>query len=289
LILTGSSAGSLGTQIWSRKLLEEFSWRDAAVIADSYAGIFPVGVQGYMMKNFGLCKSGLLSGGMQFLCITGTVDVQQVYQEAMRWFPEVLFASLDSRIDFVQIAFFKVVHKSLMGYGDSVGPQQFSSMVQNIYGQYNMHPNWVSYSVNSGQHMYLNNDVMYQTTPVGNQITSDHGISSKILELAGTDITGDDTPLVKWLAELPVHKGHSTESHCAGVQPKPITLPPLSLSTSSSGGFLGALRAGASRMANVAKSTTKFLGQKAVNQVASHLGFEINCPDITTKVFLHAD
>jgi len=285
LIITGSSAGALGTQFWARKLLGEFSWKDAAVIADSYAAIFPVGVQGGMMKDFGLCERGLLTDGLHFLCSTGTIDIQQVYEAAMREYPEVAFASLDSKIDFVQIAFFKVVHKSRLGYLDFVGPRDFASMLRTVYSRYNLYPNWVSFSVNDGQHMYLNNDVMYQTTPVGNQVTSRNGMAGKLLAFAGSTINGDDMPLVDWLSEFPVRRGHSVKTHCASVTPKAPELPkPQHLRS----GFLGLITNQIGHIAHTAKDGAQHLVKPVVHTVASSLGFELSCSSLAhSKVFTH--
>jgi len=283
LIITGSSAGALGTQIWSRALLGEFSYRAAAVIADSYAAIFPVGVQGGMMKSFGMCNNGLLTNTLSFFCNTGTVDVQRIFERAMWEYPKVAFANLDSKIDFVQIAFYKVVHKSRLGYMDHVGPRHFASLIMSEYDRYNMKPNWVSYSVNCGQHMYLNNDVMYQTSPVGDQVTTKRGAVGKFLSLTGNEISGDETPLVDWLAEFPVREGRRTETRCAGLKPKP---PAPSAPAPSGGGLLGIFARHVHTVASVAEGVTKTALSTGVTHVASQLGFELSCsPMAAGKTF----
>merc|ERR1719422_897221 len=53
--IAGSSAGALGTMAWSNYLLSAFEYRKAAVIVDSYMGVFPSGTQGPTIKNFGAC------------------------------------------------------------------------------------------------------------------------------------------------------------------------------------------------------------------------------------------
>merc|ERR1712151_50286 len=104
---TGSSAGSLGTQVWAATLLREFRYRNAAVLADSYAGIFPIGTQGPLLKSFGMCDLGLLSAVLKRSCDMETLDVQTIFEAAMHDNPQVAFASIDSKSDAIQIAFYE--------------------------------------------------------------------------------------------------------------------------------------------------------------------------------------
>eukprot|EP00418_Pyrodinium_bahamense_P071153 CAMPEP_0179096446 /NCGR_PEP_ID=MMETSP0796-20121207/44338_1 /TAXON_ID=73915 /ORGANISM="Pyrodinium bahamense, Strain pbaha01" /LENGTH=553 /DNA_ID=CAMNT_0020794165 /DNA_START=31 /DNA_END=1692 /DNA_ORIENTATION=+ len=219
-VVTGSSAGALGAQLWAKTLLREFRYRDAAVIADSYAGIFPIGVQGRIQKESGLCGTELLSGPLLLACQAGTIDVQRIFEDAMHCFPHVAFASLDSKIDEVQIAFFEVIYTSLLKLVDHQLPQkEFSQDLAVIYQRYNMQPNWVSYMVNGAHHMYLPNDIMYKTRP-GSTMVRTSGIVSEAVSFTGLELTGRDTPLVEWLAGFPVQAGGSVRSECRGTKPK---------------------------------------------------------------------
>lgn len=51
----GCSAGSIGAQIWSDNSLNMIKWQKAAVIPDSYAGVFPDGSQGPLIYGFVCC------------------------------------------------------------------------------------------------------------------------------------------------------------------------------------------------------------------------------------------
>lgn len=285
LIITGSSAGALGTQVWSEPLLNMFSYKHAAVIADSYAAIFPFAVQPRMIRDFGVCDTGLLDPGLAFQCKTGTIDVQQIFEHAMRFKPRVAFASLDSKIDFVQIAFYKVVYKSMKGGKDSVGPQDFSQMLNTIYSRYNAYANWVSFAVNDVHHMYLNNKVMYQTTPVGNQVKSRSGLAQKFLEaFADMTISGDDMPLQDWLAEFPVRDGKQAETHCAGVRHKPSV--PSPITPPSGAGLLTGAVTTLSAFASRVKTGVSSAFKPAVRDAAHKLGFDVLCvPLVGEKVF----
>lgn len=50
--IMGSSAGSLGTQLWANKLLKTVKHKKALVVPDSYSGLFPPGTVVYIqMRN----------------------------------------------------------------------------------------------------------------------------------------------------------------------------------------------------------------------------------------------
>lgn len=228
LLLTGSSAGALGVQIWARRLLRIFDYESAAVIADSFAGAFPLGMQGQQQKDVGLCVTGLLPDFLKLQCQAGTVEVQQVYEATMQEFPDVVFASIDSKVDQVQIAFYEVIFMSLLGRADyAVSPQIWTEKLAEIYRRFNLQPNWVSYMVSSANHMFLVRNILYQTRPGGTvpQLRTS-GLVGDGLALAGVELTGHDTPLPEWLAALPVRPGAEARSACRGVGPPRPASPP---------------------------------------------------------------
>jgi len=230
LILTGSSAGALGVQIWARPLLRRLKYESAAVIADSFAGVFPAGVQGRQQLGVGLCNTALLTEIMQEACEAGTLEVQWVYESTMREFPEVAFASIDSKIDSVQMVFYEIAYLTLLGSADyTMSPEIFAAKLAIIYRRYNLQPNWISYMANSGNHMFLPKDILYHTRPGSTELKTS-GLFNYGLELAASvELTGRDTPLTSWLADLPVRSGASASSVCRGVMPHPQGPPPAKL------------------------------------------------------------
>merc|ERR550532_3130971 len=94
--------------------------------------------------------------------------------------------------------------------------------------------------VNAPQHMYLNNKVLYQTTPLGTNVQEKDGLAGSVVKLSGMKITGGDMPLVDWLQQFPVGPGEQVHSQCANLAP---TLPPVATPPPPPGtGFLGALK-----------------------------------------------
>merc|ERR1712048_224900 len=75
-VIAGTSAGSLAAQLWARRLLSDFSYESAAVLADSYSGVFPSDIQGQMQRHIGVCSTGLLSEEMTEHCTAGNLTVQ---------------------------------------------------------------------------------------------------------------------------------------------------------------------------------------------------------------------
>lgn len=227
LIVSGSSAGSLGAQLWARTILGSFKYQAAAVIADSFVGVFPPGVQGPVERDAGLCLTPLLSEAMQVSCQAGMLDVQTVFEDTMRNFPEVTFASIDSKVDIVQMAYYEVIHMTLLKRMDyTLTPETFSAALAALYRRYNEQPNWVSFMVNGKNHMFLPKDILYRTRP-GSTSMRTSGLFGAGLSLAGLKLTGRDTPLVEWLGTLPVRPGGSARSECRGVLPHVASAPRL--------------------------------------------------------------
>lgn len=59
LVVMGCSAGSIGAQLWGNQAVTRLKWDRAAVMPDSYAGVFPPGSQGPLIYNF-VSKHALL-------------------------------------------------------------------------------------------------------------------------------------------------------------------------------------------------------------------------------------
>src|SRR3546814_669099 len=110
----GCSAGSIGTQLWSQKALDTFSWKRAAIVPDSYAGVFPPGTQGPLIASFNICP--ILDSSLQASCKAGTVTLQDVTGTAManinKKYAHVPYSFIQSKIDDVQISFYIAVGAS---------------------------------------------------------------------------------------------------------------------------------------------------------------------------------
>lgn len=134
----------------------------------------------------------------------------------MRAFPNVAFASIDSKSDAVQIAFYEALGFDMTGALQPLLPTNFNQLLETIYARYRPHQNWVSYSVNDYHHMFLIDDVMYGTSPRGSKFNRTRGLNLA-LEITGHHLSGDAKPLPEWLSQFPVQVGHNVTSECVGV------------------------------------------------------------------------
>lgn len=106
LIIMGSSAGSLGAQLWASKVLKSVRHKKALVIPDSYAGVLPPGTVGPLVTSFGACHTDLFSPLLKKKCLSGDLTFQDVTLEALTTHPDVPFAFIQSKIDHIQELFY---------------------------------------------------------------------------------------------------------------------------------------------------------------------------------------
>jgi len=208
LVMSGCSAGSMGLQIWSRKLLTEFSYENAGVLYDSYAGIFPEGTQGTVVKDyFNVCDgTDLLEGKMLEDCKEGTITVQDVVDDTIGKFPNVAFAHINARADLVQRAFWDMIHYSMKNQRFKVdfaiiGANEFYKQMSTAFKRYNRHPNWLQFIVDGQFHCFTNMNLTYVTTAAS---------------LDGSKEDDYSPTLLDFITQFPVQKGNSVSSVCVG-------------------------------------------------------------------------
>jgi hypothetical protein len=197
-ILAGSSAGSLGVQLWARSLLSSFSYERAAVIADSFVCVMPPGAQGMLFRTYQVCDNGLFSEADQVWCRAGNLTVQHLFASAIASFPEVTFVSINSKEDFEQIKYYNMLSKIFKGQPPTIDGTSFYKMANSDLSVFSQYPNFVSFWLNSQQHMYLNMESLYD------------------VDATGTSGDGSGPKLIHWLRSLPVRTGESVSSQCSG-------------------------------------------------------------------------
>lgn len=202
-VLGGSSAGALAVQWWARPVLEGLQGRYefAAVIADSYSGVGPKGIQPFMTQVWRLCDTGVLQDHLNDLCRNGSLTVQDTYVDAMQSNRNVTFSSLSSKSDAVQIRYYNIwvaLHDPAMPL---IGGARFYADLNTILRRYNQQPNYVSYLVNGGQHTFFDRGVMLTTSPAGEH---DRGATARPL-------------LTTWLRRL-AEKDDMVSSVCFGAE-----------------------------------------------------------------------
>jgi len=190
LIVTGTSAGAVGVQLWYTQILDSFDWDSAVVIPDSYAGVFPDGTQGPLTKALGYCTWEKLPEDLYTTCINEQVTLELLTSYNLKNnYPDVPVAFIQSKLDATQQSFYVAVGYS-MNASAVITPTQFYKEVNEIFADYNQYPNFVSYLVDGTQHCFI--DKSYYFTADGLGPSDNNSVDN-------TDIT-----LIEWINYFPV-------------------------------------------------------------------------------------
>jgi hypothetical protein len=169
LVVMGCSAGSIGAQAWSDTVLKSLKWQKAAVIPDSYAGVFPEGSQGPLIYNYGSCDTDIvksLSKDVQDSCSKQTLTLQALDDAMMTANPTVPFSFIQSKTDIVQQSFYVAIGVTTPNSTAAITPTEFYNGVNEIFGTYNKnHANFLTYLVDGDQHCFTPSDVYYSADP----------------------------------------------------------------------------------------------------------------------------
>ena len=201
LVIMGCSAGSIGAQLWGKQVLNTLKWEKAAVVPDSYAGIFPEGTTGPLVYDYGFCSSGFLSPELYAKCMDQTLTMEDVDLEMIAATPTVPYTFIQSKIDVVQRSFFRAV--AFTGnYSDrAMSPAIFYDDINTLFGSYNAHlPNFLVYLVDGHNHCYTPRETFYSTDALS---PYDNGRSTGGM-------------LHDFVAALPLSPGQQASTVCAG-------------------------------------------------------------------------
>jgi len=159
--IAGSSAGALGTMAWSHYLLSNFQYDKAAVIVDSYMGVFPSGTQGPTIKNFGACNLPMFAD-FKDDCDAERVTIQDVFDFAIEQHPSAAFSFIQPKEDLVQRAFYAAIALSF-GRISLLGGNGLYEASNGDKARYDRHPNFVHYIVDGSGHTFMASGSWYST------------------------------------------------------------------------------------------------------------------------------
>jgi len=154
MVLAGSSAGALGTMAWADYMLDHFQYNKASVIVDSYMGVFPEGSQGPTLKNFGVCNLPIFAK-FRDACESGTANIQDVFDEAIRAHPKAAFAIVQPKTDIVQRLFYAAISLSYFNLDLYLSSNEFYEITNSQLQRYSRHPNFVNYYVDGFWHTFV--------------------------------------------------------------------------------------------------------------------------------------
>jgi hypothetical protein len=201
LVVMGCSAGSLGAQLWFDQVAAALNFQKAAVVPDSYVGVFPPGSQGPLIEDFGFCKSGFLSPELTQQCLDGDITLQAMNLEFMDKNKDMPVSFIQSKTDAVQISFYIAIGATTPNTTAAITPTEFYDGVNDIFELYNPKSNFVSYLVDGSQHCFTPSNVFYTADDLG---PKDDGASSS------------QPMLYSWAGQYPLAPGASAQSQCEG-------------------------------------------------------------------------
>jgi len=204
LVVMGCSAGSIGAQLWGNQIVTHLKWTKAAIVPDSYAGIFPDGTMGPLMYEYGFCSSNiLLTDASRAKCNAQTLTLQEVDVELASNTPSLPYAFIQSKADIVQQSFFIAIGVSMNATQKTITPSEFYADVNSVFGMYSAQlKNFVTYLVDGDHHCFTNQELYYTADAKG---PNDGGK------------TNTDKMMSDWVNPMPLSNGESISTVCEGV------------------------------------------------------------------------
>lgn len=212
LTVMGSSAGAVAVQVWAKALLTEFSkaprsYKGAAVVADSYLGVYPKHVELPILKNvYKLCENPLGKGWSKE-CGVDLLMKDMTY-EAMKTFPEVPFLIIESKEDKVQRMFFNVLALTMRKVLTFIDPNTFYKKSNAILQSWQSRKNFLLFMVDGDHHMFM------RPARCGGFNSRDCLGDLYSATALGPNAGGKDVSLVQWLGAA--IKGGPITSVCHG-------------------------------------------------------------------------
>lgn len=201
LVVMGCSAGSIGTQLWADTVLKSLQWNQAAIIPDSYAGVFPEGSEGPLIKGFGFCETPLISASLSETCKNGKLLFTQIMQENIAKMPSIPYAYVQSKIDEIQMSFYVSVGVTT-NTSATITPSAFYAMTNEVFGSYNnAQKNFVVFLVDGDHHCFTDQEIYYTADSLGykNDGAGDPGMM-----------------LYQWINQMPLKSKTSISTSCSG-------------------------------------------------------------------------
>ncbi|KAJ8598638.1 hypothetical protein CTAYLR_003074 [Chrysophaeum taylorii] len=221
LVIAGSSAGSMGAQLWAKNVTQLIPAEHVTLLFDSYVGVFPPEDEGRTFQGYGMCPY-LVTSELRDVCDAGNLSLQMVTKTQLDEIPEARAAFIQAKNDSVQTVFYDAVlftdDPALAAAcvlkrecrDDAIDPSTFYANTQSILEYYNVSSDRaggdaVTFFVNSDHHIYFTADEhFYNTTTRGTS-----------LSYFGT--------LAPWIASLLPSSANLTREQCYGALAQPST------------------------------------------------------------------
>jgi hypothetical protein len=215
LVVMGCSAGSIGTQLWAKTILSEFTWKHAAIVPDSAIGVAPPGAVSSLLTGFNMCTVGVLSNELTEKCQLQQLSMQDIIIDAMTAYQHVPFAFITSKADDVQIGMYTIIGLPMWNIKKFITPREFySSINADFFGPYNRYPNFITYLIDGIKHCFTEENTFYTASTLGpdNKKTIEE---ENHLLLSSVNISSS-LKLYEWVSLLPLPPTGTTDTQCTG-------------------------------------------------------------------------
>ena len=197
LVLSGTSSGSMGVQIWSNEILSSLKWERAAVIPDSFLGVFPEGIFRELSEEIlAFCDIELLPSDLREKCYDKKLELQDVLLRFASNHPSVPFAFISSKADATQFSNYQTE-----AGGEVTAEDMYNDMNKLLAIYAEQMPNSLVYLVDGDHHAFIPKGVYYTADARG---PTDGGHST------------DGTILQEWVEQFPLQPGATAHSICEG-------------------------------------------------------------------------
>jgi hypothetical protein len=207
LVLMGRSAGAVGVQLWSRYLLERFNYTRVAIIADSFAGVFPPGAQQFLFNQSGVYGTPLLTDAQSTSGVEGKFKLEEVFFDTIDRFPDASFGMIQSKSDYLQVAHYNTIVLTLGINASMLDAPELFYQSNLIFQVYALRENFAVFYVEGDTHTFTARPLYYVAGTLGTMNGSSHGQAS----------------LYHWTTDVGLRR-LSPRSECAGpIEPNDAT------------------------------------------------------------------
>ncbi|CAK9022647.1 unnamed protein product [Durusdinium trenchii] len=154
LVMMGSSAGALAAQVYSPTILELIPHQNAAVISDSYAGVFPSNTEGAVLQRWKACSLNIFSPEQQRACQESRIGLPDVVAKIIQEHPTVAYGFIQSKADSFQRLFYELVAFTIQRSFSKLSGPLFYKLSNRIFKEYNKHKNFLLFLVDGDNHEF---------------------------------------------------------------------------------------------------------------------------------------
>ncbi|CAK9107049.1 unnamed protein product [Durusdinium trenchii] len=153
-VMMGSSAGALAAQVYSPTILELIPHQNAAVISDSYAGVFPSNTEGAVLQRWKACSLNIFSPEQQRACQESRIGLPDVVAKIIQEHPTVAYGFIQSKADSFQRLFYELVAFTIQRSFSKLSGPLFYKLSNRIFKEYNKHKNFLLFLVDGDNHEF---------------------------------------------------------------------------------------------------------------------------------------